>query len=166
LIALGKYAPPLSRAIVRLKYQGRADLGPRLGRLLAAELEGLELEPHTVIVPVPLHARRLAARGYNQAALIAHELSKARALPWQPRLLARQRDTAHQVGKARAARLANADGAFALRQAGPRHALLVDDVVTTGATVRACAETLALGGIAVVAVAALAEAEPLSLEVV
>jgi ComF family protein len=158
LITLGKYAPPLSDAIVRFKYEGRAELASRLARLLTHRLEWLELPPNTVLVPVPLHPRRLAARGYNQAALIARELSQVRRLPCEPRLLIRTRDTEQQVGKARAARLSNASGAFALRKAGPRRAILVDDVVTTGATVRACAETLALGGIEVVAVAALADA--------
>lgn len=160
LITLGKYAPPLSSAIVRLKYECRPELARCLGRLLARQLEPLALAPGTAFVPVPLHARRLATRGYNQAALLARELARFRALPCRPRLLMRTRDTEHQVGKARRARLTNARDAFALRQAGPKRVVLVDDVVTTGATVRACAETLALGGIMVVAVAALAEAEP------
>jgi len=165
LLALGKYAPPLSEAIVQLKYEGRAELAGSLGRLLARELEALRVEPGTVVVPVPLHARRLATRGYNQAALIASELARARGLRCEPRLLIRTRDTERQVGKSRAARLTNASDAFAVRKAGPRCAILVDDVVTTGATVRACAKTLALSGIAVVAVLALAEAEPAPLEV-
>lgn len=158
LITLGRYAPPLSDAIVRFKYEGRAELASRLARLLAHRLEELELPASTVLVPVPLHPRRLASRGYNQAALIASELSQLRHLPCEPRLLMRTRDTEQQVGKARGARLSNASGAFALRKAGPHRVVLVDDVVTTGATVRACAETLALGGIELVAVAALADA--------
>ncbi len=160
LVTLGRYAPPLSAAIVRLKYEGRAELASGLGRLLTDRLEALALPPRTAFVPVPLHARRLAERGYNQAGLIARELARGGKLPCEPRLLVRTRDTERQVGKGRAARLTNASGAFALRKAGPRCAVLVDDVVTTGATVRACAETLALGGIELVAIAALAEAVP------
>lgn len=160
LITLGRYVPPLADAIVRFKYEGRAELAAGLARLLAHELAELALPEQTAFVPVPLHPRRLATRGYNQAALIARELGRARGLPCEPRLLQRTRDTEHQVGKGRTARLTNASGAFALRKAGPRHAVLVDDVVTTGATVLSCAETLALGGITVVAVAALAEAAP------
>ena len=160
LITLGRYAPPLSDAIVRLKYEGRAELAKGLGRILTHQLEALALPASTSFVPVPLHARRLAERGYNQAALIAHELARGGRRPCEPRLLIRTRDTEQQVGKARDARLTNARGAFALRKSGPRRAVLVDDVVTTGATVRACAETLALGGIELVAVAALAEAVP------
>jgi len=146
LLTLGKYAPPLSSAIVRLKYEGRAELASSLGRLLARELSILELEAGTALVPVPLHPRRLAARGYNQAALLAREVAKARALTCEPRLLIRTRDTEHQVGKTRTARLTNPSGAFAVRKAGPRRAVLVDDVVTTGATVKAVTRALRQGG--------------------
>lgn len=158
LITLGKYAPPLSSAVVRFKYEGRAELAGNLARLLCHRLEQVTLPPSTVFVPVPLHPRRLATRGYNQAALLARELARARGLPCEPRLLMRTRDTEQQVGKAREARLTNLRGAFVLRKRGPSRAVLVDDVVTTGATVRACAETLALGGIEVLAVAAVAQA--------
>ncbi|HYP91258.1 MAG TPA: phosphoribosyltransferase family protein [Polyangiaceae bacterium] len=158
LIVLGRYEPPLSDAIVRFKYGGHPELARGLGQLLARALELLDAPAGTTLVPVPLHPRRLATRGYNQAALLAQELGHSRGLPCEPRLLLRTRDTEHQVGKARAARLGNATDAFALRKAGPRRVVLVDDVVTTGSTIRACAQTLALGGIEVVAIAALAEA--------
>jgi ComF family protein len=157
LIALGRYAPPLSSAIQRFKYERRAELAPILARLLSRVLEPYELPSATAFVPVPLHPRRLATRGYNQAALIAQELARARRLPCEPRLLLRTRDTEHQVGKARAARQTNADGAFELRKAGLQRAVLVDDVVTTGSTMTACVRALARGGVEVVAVAALAQ---------
>jgi ComF family protein len=158
LVVLGRYAPPLSSAIVRFKYEGRAELARSLAHLLSHALEPLELPPATVFVPVPLHPRRLAARGYNQAALIAQELARTCCSSCEPRLLQRTRDTEHQVGKARAARLTNAQHAFVLRKSGIRRAVLVDDVVTTGSTVRACVQALAQGGVEVVAIAALAEA--------
>lgn len=158
LIVLGRYEPPLSTAIVRFKYAGRAELAPSLAQLLSRALEPLDLHPTTAFVPVPLHARRLAARGYNQAALIAQQLARARRLRCEPRLLQRTRDTERQVGKARAARLTNASAAFVLRQSGVQRAVLVDDVVTTGATVRACVQALGQGGVEVVAIAALAQA--------
>jgi ComF family protein len=157
LIALGRYAPPLSSAIQRFKYEGRAELAPLLARLLSRVLEPYELPTATAFVPVPLHPRRLARRGYNQAALIAQQLARARRLPWEPRLLLRTRDTEHQVGKARTARQTNANDAFELRKAGLQRAVLVDDVVTTGSTVTACVRALARGGVEVVAVAALAQ---------
>lgn len=158
LVVVGGYAPPLSTAIVRFKYEGRAELSRSLSRLLLPSLVGLALPPDTVLVPVPLHPRRLATRGYNQAALLAQELGRSSGLPCRPRLLSRTRETARQVGKARDARLTNTADAFEVRQRGARRAVVVDDVVTTGATVRACAQALARAGVELCAVVALAEA--------
>ncbi|RYZ04328.1 MAG: ComF family protein [Myxococcales bacterium] len=158
LLIAGAYAPPLSTAILRFKYQGRAELSRSLSRLVAPALGTLGLPADAVLVPVPLHPKRLATRGYNQAALLAQELGRSSGLSCRPRLLARARETERQVGKARDARLTNAADAFLVRQRGARHAVVVDDVVTTGATVRACAQALARGGIELCAVVALAEA--------
>jgi ComF family protein len=158
LLVVGSYAPPLSTAITRFKYGGRAELSRPLAQLLAGSLSALPLPADAVLVPVPLHPKRLATRGYNQAALLAQELSRVSGRSCRPRLLARTRETEHQVGKGRRERLTNAAAAFELRQPGVRQAVLVDDVVTTGATVRACAQALARGGVEVCAVLALAEA--------
>lgn len=166
LVVAGRYAPPLSTAITRFKYGGRAELSRGLSALLAPGLEQLRLPADTTLVPVPLHPRRLASRGYNQAALLAQDLAKQGAWHCDPRLLRRARETERQVGKSRALRLTNADGAFELRRQAPRAAprasvvrvVLVDDVVTTGSTVRACAQALAEGGVQLAAVVALARA--------
>jgi ComF family protein len=167
LLVAGTYAPPLSTAITRFKYEGRPELSRYLAPLLLPGLERLTLPAATALVPVPLHARRLASRGYNQAALLAQELAKHGPWPCDPRLLRRARETERQVGKSRSLRLTNARGAFELRRQGarassaaPAHVVLVDDVVTTGSTVRACAQALAAGGIQLVAVVALARALP------
>jgi ComF family protein len=160
LLVAGSYAPPLSTAIVRFKYGGRPELSRLLAGLLAPALRNLELTHGTVLVPVPLHARRLATRGYNQAALLAQELSDSAGLACLPRLLVRARETERQVGKARIERLTNAQGAFELRKPGPKRVVLVDDVVTTGSTVRACAQALMAGGVELAAVVALAQALP------
>jgi len=160
LAVVGKYAPPLSTAIVRLKYEGRPELSRRLARLLEPRLRELQLTPEALLVPVPLHRRRLATRGYNQAALLAQELAASSGLCCQPRLLVRARETERQVGKARSERLTNAAGAFTLRKWLPERVVLVDDVVTTGSTVRACAQALAAGGVQLAAVVALARAVP------
>ena len=158
LIVAGPYTPPLSTAIVRFKYQGRAELSGSLSQLVAPSLASLALPADAVLVPVPLHPKRLATRGYNQAALLAQELARRSGFACRPRLLTRARETERQVGKARRERLTNAADAFLMRQRGARHAVVVDDVVTTGATVRACAQALARGGVALCAVVALAEA--------
>lgn len=159
LVVLGAYAEPLSTAIVRFKYQGRPELSRPLARLLAPEIDDALLPRDAVLVPVPLHPRRLASRGYNQAALLAQELAALRQRKCQPRLLRRARETERQVGKSHTERRENPDGAFELRQTGPARVVLVDDVVTTGSTVRACAQALAAGGIELSAVVALAHAE-------
>jgi len=168
LLVAGTYAPPLSTAVTRFKYEGRPELSRCLSALLAPGLEELALPSTTVLVPVPLHPRRLASRGYNQAALLAQELAKRSRFRCEPRLLRRARETERQVGKSRTLRLTNARGAFELRRKAapgsglavtPAHVVLVDDVVTTGSTVRACAQALADGGVQLVAVVALARAE-------
>ncbi len=161
LLVAGEYAPPLSTAITRFKYQGRPELSRCLASLVLPALERLRLPRDAVLVPVPLHPQRLATRGYNQAALLAQELARISRFGCDPRLLRRARETERQVGKSRAARLTNASGAFELRRK-PRAAniVLVDDVVTTGSTVRACAQALNQGGVALVGVVALAWALP------
>lgn len=167
LLVAGAYAPPLSTAITRFKYEGRAELASRLAPLLAPSMARLVVPAGSTLVPVPLHARRLASRGYNQAALLAQELAKRSRWRCEPRLLRRARETERQVGKSRTLRLTNAEGAFELRRqaapgsallTAPAHVVLVDDVVTTGSTVRACAQALADGGVQLVAVVALARA--------
>jgi ComF family protein len=158
LLVASHYAPPLSTAITRFKYADRPELSRTLAPLLVPGLGRLGLPTDATLVPVPLHAGRLATRGYNQAALLAQEL--ARRTPWrcEPRFLLRTRATQRQVGKAREARLTNASGAFELHRSGPAQVVLVDDVVTTGSTVRACAQALAEGGAKLIAVVALARA--------
>ena len=98
-----------------------------------------------VVVPVPLHPRRLAERGYNQAALLAAPVARRLGVPFAPCALARVRDTPQQVVMDRASRLLNVAGAFAVRDrtfvAGGR-VLLIDDVRTTGATLDGCARAL------------------------
>lgn len=159
LMVAGRYDAPLSDAIVRFKYEGRAELARPLAAQLTPRLLASSLPADAVLVPVPLHPKRLAERGYNQAALLAHELARQCGRRCRPRLLERTRYTERQVGKARSARLTNAADAFSVRQRhGVARALLVDDVVTTGSTVRACAQALACAGIELCAVIAVAEA--------
>jgi ComF family protein len=159
LLVAGVYAPPLSTAIVRLKYQNRPELSLPLARLLVAKLDDARVPRDAPLVPVPLHARRLATRGYNQAALLAQELARLSQRSCHLRLLQRVRETERQVGKSRRERCENPDGAFELRARAPRRVVLVDDVVTTGSTVRACVQALAREGTELSAVVALAHAQ-------
>jgi ComF family protein len=159
LLVAGAYRPPLSTAIVRFKYSDRPELSRALARLVLPALLDWELPAQSALVPVPLHPRRLVTRGYNQAALLAHELSRSTGLATLPRMLRRIREMERQVGKSREERVDNALGAFALRQPGPANVVLVDDVITTGSTVRACAQALARGGVRLAAVVAVAQAD-------
>jgi ComF family protein len=159
LLVVGSYATPLSEAISRLKYGNRPELSPALARLLLPRLQAARLPADAVLAPVPLHPRRLATRGYNQAALLARDLATLSGRRQEARLLARVRDTPRQVGQARLERVANVDGAFRVRSQRPGRVVLVDDVVTTGSTVRACAQALRAKGFELTAVVALARAD-------
>ena len=141
-----------------LKYGGRPALGAPLGRLLARALRADGAGPVDAVIPVPLSGVRRLERGYNQAEAVAVGVAEGLGVGVLPGLLVRTRATERQATLARPARVANVEGAFALRpgaDAAGRHVLLVDDVLTTGATAAAAAQALAEGG-AVVSVAALA----------
>lgn len=129
-----------------LKYKRRAGVGVALGAALGGELrdcnwaDGIDL-----IVPVPLHPKKEAARGFNQSTLIAEGLSDALHIPHEARSLRRIRRTESQTRKTRAERIENVAGAFAVRHPQKlegKHLLLVDDVLTTGATIEACVQAV------------------------
>jgi ComF family protein len=149
--AAGLHVEPLRRFIHLLKYEDRPDLAPDLARYLAAALAGPEWEaiwPQLdAIAPVPLHAARRRERGYDQAELLAKGLSARTNLPLRVDLVARTRQTRAQVGLNAAQRQANMHNAFAATaRCGGLHVLLIDDVYTTGATMRACAAALRAAG--------------------
>jgi ComF family protein len=144
------YAAPLDGYVHALKYRGARYLGRALGLLLAPAVPGREVD---ALVPVPLHPRRLRERGYNQSLEIARTLGRAHALPVLLAGIERRGAQAPQTGQAAAARLRSVSAAFAVTRsfAGSRVAI-VDDVITTGATVNAlAAELLAAGAARVVA---------------
>jgi ComF family protein len=144
----------LAEAIHRLKYEKREDLGPALGILF----EACAAPESDVLVPIPLHPRRLRQRGYDQAALLAASASNRFRLPVAP-LLRRVRETGQQVGRDRTSRERGVRGAFAAA-AGVLGAriCLIDDVLTTGATASAAAGALLEAGAARVEVRTLARA--------
>jgi len=129
-----------------LKYQGRDDIGFYLGRQFGLELKNSELyNSLTAIVPVPLHPKRLKERGYNQAEVIAKGLSQAMGIPVVADVLIRNVYTQTQTKKSRMERMQNMAGAFTIsnpEKIANGHVLLVDDVITTGATLETCAQTL------------------------
>ena len=141
---------PVREAVHALKYNHLSALARPMGELMAAYLKTEEL-PVDLVVPVPLFGRRQRLRGYNQSALLARELARLDGLPLAERGLSRRRDTPPQARSVDAeARRRNVAGAFAAdgRRVEGRRVLLIDDVMTTGATLDACAQALRQGGAA------------------
>jgi ComF family protein len=141
----------IARALVsRLKYGDRPELARFCARLMARA--GHELwEADAVLVPVPLHRTRQFSRRYNQSTELARALSRITALPSEPGLVSRRKKTRQQVGLSGDARQRNVAGAFAphpqlLARLRGRRAIVVDDVMTTGATVKAVTRALRAGG--------------------
>jgi ComF family protein len=145
-IAAFAYGGAVARAITRFKYEARPDLARPLGDLLARAVAAHSAAlAGCLVVPVPLHRSRLAARGFNQAALLAARVARGMGEPALPLLLVRDRDTSQQAKLDRRARAENVAGVFRVRQperVRGRPVLLVDDVCTTGATLEACSRAL------------------------
>ncbi|MEH6725605.1 MAG: ComF family protein [Hyphomicrobiales bacterium] len=148
------------KLVARLKYEDRPELARVLGRWMARaarDAGGDFLTGNPVIVPVPLHRWRLLRRRYNQAALLAREVSDRLALDFQPLALDRIRKTDQQVGLSRRERADNVRGAFRATNGGAmqmsgRPVLLIDDVLTTGATLEAATRACLRAGAAKVRV--------------
>ncbi|MBL8774035.1 MAG: ComF family protein [Phenylobacterium sp.] len=149
--------------ILQLKHADRLDLAPMLARWLSRAARDL-IEPADAIVPVPLHPLRLLSRRYNQAAEIARPLARLTGTPYLPDALVRRRRTQTQGGKSGTGRRRNVAGAFETpevrrRQVEGLRILLVDDVLTTGATAEGCARALKAAGAARVDLAVVARVQ-------
>lgn len=148
VVAAFAYADPLDRWLPRFKFHGDLAAGRLLSQLM---WEACSRAPRPdALVPVPLHRTRLRSRGYDQALELARPLARTLALPLRTDLLRRRRNTTAQSSLQAADRLSNLAGAFAATGAGatPLHVALVDDVMTTGATLHAAAGALRRAGAA------------------
>ena len=152
--AVARYDDIARTLVHSLKYGDRLDLAPTLGRLMAASGKGLTAEADA-LVPVPLHWSRLWGRRFNQSAALAESIAAASGLSVWHDVLRRVKPTAQQVGLSRDERARNVQGAFKVSEAGTgriagRRLVLVDDVLTSGATAESCARSLLRAGAATV----------------
>lgn len=158
--AAAHYGGIMRRLIVRFKFEDKHEPLPLFVRLMLEA--GRELFADAgLLVPVPLHRLRLLQRRFNQSALIAKGLSRATGIPAAVMALRRRKRTAAQVGLSQEARRANVADAFAVSRGGRkavrgRNVVLIDDVITTGATANACARALLDAGASRVDVLAIA----------
>jgi ComF family protein len=162
-VAYGSYDGGLRELIHLLKYDQVRPAATVLGGLLAEAVRGLEsfAIERPMVVPVPLHTRKLRQRGFNQSELIAQEFIKLSLgkMMLPPRVLQRRRETESQIGLTRHQRRENIRGAFIVprpQEIAGREILLVDDVFTTGTTVSECARVLLRAGASKVFVATVA----------
>lgn len=129
-----------------LKYKGRKDLGVLLGKWMFAAMNRNQwLEDIDAIIPIPLHPKKEKTRGYNQALMLAIGFASESAIPIIKKALVRSENRGSQTKLSRMARWENAQEAYSLADATSirdKHVLLIDDVVTTGATLEACAGVL------------------------
>jgi ComF family protein len=158
----GLYEGVLKEAIHRFKYGGAFPLVRVFGDLLQPTLQTLSQDyPVDVMIPVPLHIRRLRERGFNQALLLVKELSMRTGIPYEERALKKVKETPVQIALKKRERRKNLKGAFQVKDHEAiqgKAVLLVDDVYTTGATVNECSRALLQAGAGRVAVLTVARA--------
>jgi ComF family protein len=155
----GAYEEDLRRVVHLLKYSRMEALARPLGARLAGLLA--QAGPVDLIVPVPLYWWRRWRRGFNQSELLAREVSRLAGVPCGRNVLVRRKNTESQTGLTNRQRRLNVQGAFVVRRpdlVAGRAVAVVDDVITTGATVGACARALKRAGAARVVIVALARA--------
>jgi ComF family protein len=138
------YSGPARDLVRGLKFRGAIALADAMAAQIVANAPPAFLDGHT-LVPIPLHPRRLRSRGYNQAAAVAEAIERRAGLDVAD-CLARSGPSVTQVGRDRAERKAGPAGSIAVCGDVPERALLVDDVVTTGATLGACRDALVAAG--------------------
>jgi ComF family protein len=160
--SLGAFDGSLQAAIHRWKYEGKTHLTPFFAEWMAEGLNRYwDLSSIDLLIPVPLHPKRLRERGFNQALLLAKELSRRTEIPCFKTILRKKKPTLPQVNLSGGEREKGLRGVFQVIEREEllgKSVLLVDDVYTTGATVNECSKALVRGGAKKVAVLTLAHA--------
>lgn len=148
----------VQKIIHQVKYRGNQNLGKMLGQWYGI-IRKVNLPEIDVVIPVPLHAKRLKERGYNQAACFAEGFAKQLSLHFSPNAMLRTRYTLTQTGKSRYERFENVEEAFEVNvDLQSKRVVLIDDVITTGATLEICAQALVEAGASSVYIIAFASA--------
>lgn len=155
-----KKSGKVQQLLHELKYGNQPEIGEEIGELYGPELLKAPLfSDADLIIPVPLHAERLASRGYNQSETFANGLARGMRNSAANDLLIRNIHTESQTRKGRFARWQNVHEAYSIvrpERLLNKHILLVDDVITTGATIEACAKRLFQSGVAKITIASIA----------
>jgi ComF family protein len=150
------------RIISAIKYYGRSDAAVEMGRRMAAELEGTAFfRDIDLIIPIPLSPRRERRRGYNQSLMLARGVGEVTGIKVDGSLLRRRVDNPTQTRLNVNARIANVEGIFSAPKPAAvsgRHILIIDDVITTGATITSAADSLTAAGARLISVLTLAAA--------
>lgn len=142
-----KYLDPISSHIQRLKYDRRLSVAPALGKILAMQVVKQSVHLPDALIPVPLHKARLKQRGFNQANLIAESVGRLLGIPVDSRIISREKATISQTDLDRHLREKNVHNAFAVSVKERYDAIaVIDDVITSGATIGAACSALRLNG--------------------
>lgn len=136
----------IQRLMHQFKYKGNRDLGLQLGRLMGEQLKKSgRFDAIEALIPLPLFPQKERKRGYNQATVLCQGIAEAMSIPVSDKIITRPQHTETQTKKGRIERWKNIDGKFILtnpRSIQGKHLLLVDDVITTGATLESCGHEL------------------------
>jgi ComF family protein len=149
----------VQRILHQIKYHNQPELAQMLGNWYGYELKEHQINTFDYILPVPLHPSKLKIRGYNQSDYFAQGLSEQMQVPWANDILLRNTATSTQTKKSRLERWKNVENVFAIKESekiAQKSILLVDDVVTTGSTLEACARVLLEAQAQSISVAAIA----------
>jgi ComF family protein len=148
--AVVSYETIILHAIHQFKYGSNISIGARLASFMANfSFPDVDFTDYSLIIPVPLHIKRLRQRGFNQSLILAHALAKKWQIPVNFSLLKKHKFTLTQTGLNKAERNKNIKGAFEVsdkKKIAGKNVILVDDVYTTGATINECAKTLTKAG--------------------
>ncbi|MCD6423486.1 MAG: ComF family protein [Elusimicrobia bacterium] len=143
VITCTKYEGIAKNLVVELKFKGIKSLGRDIAKFMIFAFEKfLKGDNFDVIVPVPLHKKRMDERGFNQAEILAREISRATKIPMKKHILKRTKNTPSQRDFDKKGRFENVKNAFFSKSVNGKKVILVDDVFTTGATISSCEKTL------------------------